>query len=175
MNETAGTSHSTCRLRGIDQFLNGRGCSGARSRSITQRITCSITGNPVRFCNYGDESAVGWASNVADTVHVSALPCALMQNEALGTNEALDILSAQHRRLTGLSTEPLVTHCTPLRHPNHRLHQREVPVECALIQAEAPSWRNQARMLSTTETNRVTNFPAPFEHTHITAEHERAI
>ena len=37
------------------------------------------TGNPALFCNCGDESAIGWASNVAETVHVSVLPRALMQ------------------------------------------------------------------------------------------------
>ena len=37
------------------------------------------TGNPSQFWNYGDESAIGWASNVAETVHVSVLPRALMQ------------------------------------------------------------------------------------------------
>ena len=37
------------------------------------------TGNPAQFWNYGDESAIGWASNVAETVHVSVLPRALMQ------------------------------------------------------------------------------------------------
>ena len=51
--------------------------------------------NPAQFWNYGDESAIGWASNVAETVHVSVIPRALMQNEALDTDEALDILSAQ--------------------------------------------------------------------------------
>ena len=47
------------------------------------------TGNPAQLWNYSDESAIGWASNVAETVHVSVLSRALMQNEAL------DILSAQ--------------------------------------------------------------------------------
>ena len=58
------------------------------------------TGNPAQFWNYGDESAIGWASNVAETMHVSVLPRALMQNEALDTNEALDILSALEANLT---------------------------------------------------------------------------
>ena len=37
------------------------------------------TGNHAQFWNYGDESAIGWASNVADAVHVSVVPRALMQ------------------------------------------------------------------------------------------------
>ena len=56
------------------------------------------TGNPAQFWNYGDESAIGWASNVAETVHVLVLSRALMQNEALDTNEALDMLSAQEAK-----------------------------------------------------------------------------
>ena len=31
------------------------------------------TGNPAEFWNDGDESAMGWASNVAETVHPRAL------------------------------------------------------------------------------------------------------
>ena len=56
------------------------------------------TGNPAQFWNYGDESAIGWASNVAETVHVSVPSRALMQNEALDTNDSLDILSAQEAK-----------------------------------------------------------------------------
>ena len=37
------------------------------------------TGNHPQFWSYGDESAIGWASNVEETVHVSVLPRALMQ------------------------------------------------------------------------------------------------
>ena len=44
--------------------------------------------------------------------------------------------SSQHRRLTKLSTEPLATQCTALRYPSHRLDQREVPVESALVQSK---------------------------------------
>ena len=57
-------------------------------------------GNPAQFWTYGDEPALGWASSVAETVHVSAVPRALMQNEALDTDEALDILSAQEANKT---------------------------------------------------------------------------
>ena len=89
-----GTSHSPSRLRGSNWFLDGRGCSGARSRSITQRITCSIRLGTLH------SSAMGWASNVAETVHMSMLPRASIQNEALDTNEALDIFSAQDANKT---------------------------------------------------------------------------
>ena len=31
------------------------------------------TGNQAQFWNYGDESPIGWASNFAETIHVSVL------------------------------------------------------------------------------------------------------
>ena len=64
-----------------DRLLPGRPWLQWRAKPkhhATHRVL-GQTGNPAQFWNFGDESAIGWASNVAETVHVSVLPRALMQ------------------------------------------------------------------------------------------------
>ena len=128
VNQTAGTSHSTCRLRRYRlvperPWLQWR----PKPKHHATHHVFDQTGNFVRFCNYGDESAIGWASNVSDTVQRVGAPSCFDAKPRLSAQTRLSTSSQHKHRLTGLSTEPLVTHCTPLRHPNHRLHQRGGP------------------------------------------------
>ena len=73
------TSHSTSLAR--DRLVPGRPWLQWRTKPKHHAMHHMFdqTGDLAQFWKDGDECAIGWASNVAETVHVSVLPRALMQ------------------------------------------------------------------------------------------------